>query len=151
MNWDEYFMSIARVVSSRSTDPSSKYGAVIVSRKHHVLSTGYNGLPTGVHQDLAYHSRPDKYFYWVHAEQNAIFQAALNGVRVEGATMYVLRPPCADCAKAIIQSGIIHVKYEEEHPPFDPEKFDYDNWRMGIEASAELFQKASIPCTRYEP
>jgi len=84
-----------------------------------------------------YHERPDKYMYWVHAEQNAIFNASREGVRLPGAIMYVLNPPCAECMKAIIQVGIKKVIFVEplRHDPSTDS--DIANWRMTIEAAEE--------------
>lgn len=130
MNWDEYFLSIAEVVSKKSKDPSTKVGCVIVSPDHDILSTGYNGFASGVFEvgtalqgemkadgdasgihvvDFAARwERPEKYDWVIHAEHNAILRAARRGVKMEGATLYIQYdcPPCAGCCDAIIQAGI---------------------------------------------
>lgn len=125
MPWDTYLISIAMAVAAKSKDPSTKVGAVIVGEHHNILSTGFNGFPRGVREtvkhtdgevseytlDAERWERPAKYLRVEHAERNAIFNAARHGVRLEGASMYMnWEPcPCTDCARAIIQSGIVEV------------------------------------------
>ena len=110
--WNEYFMKMAENVRTKSKDRSTQVGAVIVGDGHAVLSVGFNGFPRKLN-DLVdkRHSRPVKLFYTEHAERNAIYAAARNGVRLLGSTMYVTGggSPCADCVRAIIQAGILKV------------------------------------------
>lgn len=109
-SWDQYFLEHARVAATRSKDPSSQVGAVIV-RDRTILSTGYNGFPRGVNDNIAErYERPTKYQWVVHGEENAILNASRNGTAVADATLYVTPfAPCVPCAKAIIQSGIREV------------------------------------------
>jgi dCMP deaminase len=109
-SWDWYFAEIAEVVSSRSRDPSTRVGAVIVKDRA-IISTGYNGFPRGVNDNVPErYDRPEKYWWTVHAEENSIFNAGRSGISTAGATMYVVPlHPCVDCAKAIVQSGIREV------------------------------------------
>ena len=146
MDWDTYFMRICQEVAAKSQDRSSRYGAVIVGRRDEILSTGYNGIPRGIPYDERYHTRPDKYMYFVHAEQNAIFNAAAVGTPIEGARMYVIHPPCAECTKAIIQSGIVEVVYEQELAI--PETLSVDDWRQTMGASMEMLQRAGVTLRR---
>jgi len=109
MNWDEYFMNMAELVASKSKDRSTKVGAVLVSDHQAVLSVGYNGFPRDVDDDIEErHERPKKYLWTEHAERNAIYNAAFNGVKTEGKILYISGngTPCSDCARGIIQSGI---------------------------------------------
>ena len=105
------FMDMAVHVSEWSKDPSNKIGAVIVDPKtRRILSLGYNGFPSGVEDDTRLNDRETKRRLVVHAEMNAIYNAAKNGVNIEGAWMFVSGlPSCHDCAKGIKQSGIAHV------------------------------------------
>lgn len=144
MNWHEYWLNIVDVVCQKSQDPSSKYGAVIVDTKNRVLSTGYNGIPRGLEYKPTYYDRPDKYMYFVHAEQNAIFNAAAAGTRIEGSSIYVLRPPCVECSKAIVQCGILHVNYKDEHSIVEAERFAPDNWRNKMEAAFDILYLAGV-------
>lgn len=93
-----------------SPDPSTQVGAIIVERAGTLtLGTGCNEFPRGVHYTPARLERPLKYEVIEHAERNAIFDAAFNGRRCKGATMYLTWGPCSDCARAVIQAGISRV------------------------------------------
>ena len=112
ISWDEYFMGVAVLASKRSKDPNTQVGACIVGSNNIILSTGYNGFPTGCSDDEYPWDREGnetKYPYVVHAELNAILNA--NGKSLHGAKIYVALFPCNECAKAIIQSGIREVIY----------------------------------------
>ena len=111
-SWDEYFMEIARVVSERATCDRLHVGAIIVKNRV-ILSTGYNGASRGLpHCDEAGHELVDGHCVrTVHAEANAILQAAKYGVPVDEATLYVTNSPCYDCFKMIVNAGIKRVVY----------------------------------------
>jgi dCMP deaminase len=110
MDWDSYFTSMAELVASKSKDRSTKVGCVIVGPSNEVRSTGYNGFCRGIDDALeARHCRPEKYLWTEHAERNAIYNAARNGIRLEDCTLYSTVFPCSDCARGIIQSGIKRV------------------------------------------
>lgn len=111
-DWPQYFMQIARVVSSRSTCDRLHVGAVIVRDKT-ILSTGYNGSVRGLpHCDDAGHDMVDNHCVrTVHAEANAIVQAAKNGVAIDGAEIYITASPCWNCFKLIANSGIKTIYY----------------------------------------
>lgn len=110
MNWDEYFMAMARLAAARSKDRSTKVGCVIVGPDNEVRSIGYNGFPRGIDDDLAErHERPEKYFWTEHAERNAVYNAARAGIPLKGCRAYVPWFPCMDCARALVQSGIIEL------------------------------------------
>lgn len=108
--WDQRFLDLAKHIAGWSKDRSTQVGAVIVGPQREIRSTGYNGFPPGVDDrpDVR-HERPRKYLFVEHAERNAIYFAALNGVRLEGCTLYVTMFPCADCARGIIRAGIKRV------------------------------------------
>ncbi len=132
--WDHYFMEVAYVVASRSTCLRRKIGAVIVKDKR-ILTTGYNGPPSGItHCDIRGCLRErlnipsgerHELCWGLHAEQNAIIQAALHGVSVKDASIYVTTHPCSVCAKMIINSGIKEVVYHRGYPdPMAKELFE---------------------------
>jgi len=137
-SWDEYFMKIAHIVKERSTCLRRQVGAVLVKDKH-ILSTGYNGAPKGLphcdevgclREKLSVPSgQRHELCRGVHAEQNAIIQAAVFGVSTRGATIYVTSFPCSICAKMIINAEIREVVYDS--PYEDP-------------VSSELFKEAGI-------
>lgn len=116
LNWDEYFMSIAKLSSMRSKDPSTQVGACIVSEQNRILSIGYNGTPNGFNDDEFPWSREGeplktKYMYVVHVERNAILNYRGSRKDLENSKIYVDLFPCNECAKEIIQSGIKEVIY----------------------------------------
>jgi dCMP deaminase len=105
--WDRYFLNMASLVASRSKDISVQVGAVLVRDKV-VLSTGYNGFPRGCNDNkVSRYSRPEKYDWTVHAEENALLNAGRFGIASEGSTLYVTPMyPCAKCTRAMIQCGV---------------------------------------------
>ncbi|MBC7225275.1 MAG: cytidine/deoxycytidylate deaminase family protein [Anaerolineae bacterium] len=116
-SWDQYFMEIAQQVARRSTCPRAQVGAIIV-RDRRILTTGYNGAPMGLPHcsDVGCIIVDGHCVRAVHAEQNAIIQAAYHGVSVAGGTIYVTHQPCQTCAKMIINAGIKRVVYAGEYP-----------------------------------
>jgi dCMP deaminase len=112
--WDEYFMNIARAVSTRATCDRKHVGAVIVRDKV-ILSTGYNGSIRGMpHCDEVGHMMEDGHCVrTIHAEANAIIQAAQSGTRIEGGTIYVTASPCWACFRMIANAGIKRVVFGE--------------------------------------
>lgn len=115
LSWDAWYLEIAKTVSTKSKDPSTKVGAVIV-RDHRPLGFGYNGFPRGIADEEERWERPEKYEHVVHAELNAILNVQGS---CEGATLYTTHFPCGECAKAIIQSGILRVVYGPGHMALD--------------------------------
>jgi len=113
-SWDEYFMNIARMVASRATCDRKHVGAVVV-RDRTLLSTGYNGSIRGLaHCNEVGHMMEDNHCVrTVHAEANAIIQAAKNGVGVDGATIYTTASPCWPCFKLIANSGLRRIVFGE--------------------------------------
>jgi dCMP deaminase len=130
-SWDEYFMNIAREVSTRSTCDRKFVGAVIVRDKS-ILATGYNGSIRGLpHCDEVGHLMEDGHCVrTVHAEANAIVQAARNGVRIDGSSIYVTASPCWGCFRLIANAGIARVSFGEFYR--DPRIFDVAA-RLGID------------------
>ena len=139
MTWTDRFMALAEHVSTWSKDRSTKVGAVLVDPKSKaVLSLGYNGFPRGCDDTVEHrHARPLKYAWTEHAERNAIFNAARNGVRTEGATMYLPWFPCVDCARAIIQAGVAELVCVE------PDLKD-PRWGEGFAVAIEMLHEAGV-------
>ncbi len=125
-SWDEYFMEMAELTAKRSTCLRRKVGAVIVKDRH-AVATGYNGAPRGImhceekggclRQQLNVPSgQRHELCRALHAEQNAIIQAAVMGNSIEGGTIYITHQPCAICAKMIINAGITRIVIREGYP-----------------------------------
>ncbi len=143
ISWDEYFMGVAMLAARRSKDPSTQVGACIVSPENIIISTGYNGMPKGCSDDEFPWERSGaenetKYPYVVHAELNAILNA--NGRDLRGSRLYVALFPCNECAKAIIQSGVMEVVYLSDK---------YKD-TMGNLASKKMLDAAGVKYTRLE-
>ncbi|MBI4595438.1 MAG: dCMP deaminase family protein [Candidatus Tectomicrobia bacterium] len=125
LSWDEYFMEITKLVAQRSTCLRRQVGAIIVKEKK-ILTTGYNGAPSGITHCLDVGCLREKLGIpsgerhelcrALHAEQNAIIQAAQHGVSIKGGVLYTTLQPCSLCAKMIINSGIVTVYYEDGYP-----------------------------------
>ena len=115
-DWDSYFMKIASAVSERSTCDRALVGCVLVLDKR-ILTTGFNGSPAGQeHCGEIGHLMVDGHCVrTIHAETNAIIQAALHGVSTRGATCYVTHLPCIQCTKALINAGITRIVYGEAY------------------------------------
>ena len=130
MEWKEYFLNIAEQVKLKSKDRSTQIGAVIVGKNKEILSTGYNSFPRGLDDNLPERQeRPIKYFYFEHAERNAIYKAARLGISLKNTKMYCTYFPCVDCARAIIQAGII--KLYTNKPDLNHEKWG-ESWVNAI-------------------
>ena len=131
VSWDEYFMNIAREVATRSTCSRKHVGAVIV-RDRTILSTGYNGSVRGLpHCDEVGHMMEDGHCVrTIHAEANAIIQAAKNGTRIDGAGIYVTASPCWTCFKTIANAGLTRIVFGEFYR--DPRIFEM-SFLIGIE------------------
>ncbi|MCX7654224.1 MAG: cytidine/deoxycytidylate deaminase family protein [Fervidobacterium sp.] len=124
-SWDDYFKRLAKVIADRSTCVHRKVGALIVKDKR-ILATGYNQPPSGfphcdqigcIRDDLNIASgRNQEICYGLHAEQNALMQAARFGISTDGATIYVTHKPCSVCARLIINAGIKRVVYIDGYP-----------------------------------
>ncbi len=143
MNWDKYFMELARLVASKSKDESVKVGVVIVGPDHEIRSTGYNGFPRGIDEtDSKRWERPIKYEWVEHAERNAIYNAARMGTPTNGCTMYLESPPCTDCGRAIIQAGIKEVVVTVNNP-FKDREF----WRESIKFACDMLREAGVKIT----
>lgn len=109
MNWNDYFINIAREVAKKSKDPSSKVGCVIVDGGHRPISFGYNGFVAGCDESLMTFERPLKYNLIIHAEMNALIFAHRS---LKDAKVYITHGPCENCLKHLIQAGIKEIYYQ---------------------------------------
>jgi dCMP deaminase len=148
MNWKEYFRGIAHRVKLKSKDRYTQIGAVIVGIDNQIVSTGYNSFPRGIADDLDWRQeRPEKYYWFSHAETNAIVNAALNGVSTKNTKIYMsCGIPCADCARNIINAGINEIIVETNTVGAVGEK-----WEEHSKRSLEMFNEAGVNIDYYEP
>ncbi|HAZ37673.1 MAG TPA: cytidine deaminase [Clostridiaceae bacterium] len=143
-NWDDYFMEIAEVIKKRSTCIRRQVGAVIV-KDNRILTTGYNGVPPKMQHCTEAGCLREKLKVpsgqrhelcrALHAEQNAVIQAAKNGIAIDGSTIYITTQPCIICAKILIASGIKKIVYNGEYPD---------------ELSMEMIKESKIEFVKYE-
>ena len=135
--WDARWLEMAGIVSTWSKDPSTQIGAIAVKDKR-LISTGYNGFPRGI-QDLddRWNNREEKYKYVVHAEMNCIYNANYHNQSLKGSTMYIVGlPVCHECAKGIIQAGVIRVVAEFKDAPL--------KWAKSTEITEKMFKEADV-------
>ena len=143
ISWDEYFMGVSYLSGMRSKDPKTQVGACIVGKDNRILSMGYNGFPNGCSDEEFPWDREGaeleiKYPYVAHSELNAILN--YRGGSLEGSKLYVSLFPCNECAKAIIQSGIRTVVYDQ----------DKYNGTVGNIAAKRMFDAAGVSYYQYE-
>lgn len=140
-DWNVAFMQQAQLMSTRSKDPSTKVGCIIVSPDRFVLSEGYNGFPRGVADTPErLNNRAQKYPRVVHAEANAIINAGRNGAKIDNGILFVTQPPCSNCAKMIAQAGIREVFYID----LEKSKVDIASWREELAISFDIFNEVGI-------
>jgi dCMP deaminase len=168
MNWDQYYKELCLTISKKSKDNSTQIGAVIAGPDHEVRSTGYNDFPRGVNDFIKTNEvetrngffikevferrqRPQKYLWTEHAERNAIYNAARCGIALKGCSIYIVPSKplfvCADCGRAIIQSGIIEVIIDlnEENNKSIP-----DHWEESCRIAAIMFEEAGVKVRRFD-
>jgi dCMP deaminase len=142
-DWNSWFMEGVYWVASKSKDPKTKIGAIIVKDKR-IVSTGYNGIPIGVQDNVELrHQRPDKYKWYEHGERNAIYAAAKFGISTEEATLYTNALPCADCARGIIQSGIANVYVHQKFSDIC-NSIQREQWKGHDEATFAMFNESGV-------
>lgn len=140
--WNIRFMDLAKTIAKWSKDESTKVGCVVVGPNKEIRSMGYNGFPRGVDDTIPERNeRPKKYLFTEHAERNAIDNAVLTGTSFKDCVLYVTFPPCQDCARGIIQTGIREVIYLGL-PKDDPEKTA--RWRESCKTSFMMFDESHI-------
>lgn len=146
MNWDEYFINIAEQVKLKSKDKRTQIGVVVVGKDNEIVSTGYNSFPRGINDNLnERQERPEKYFWFEHAERNAIYNAARIGVSTLGTTMYMTcGMSCSDCARAIINSGVSKIVLRKGKGAKG------DKWNESSVRSIKMFEEAGIIVEYYD-
>jgi len=139
LTWSRKYIRLAKEISSWSKDPSTKIGCVAVGQHGQILSQGYNGFPRGIEDTSErLNKREEKYKFVVHAEQNCIYNATLNGVSLNGADLYVYGlPVCSECAKGVIQVGVKRVFM------CFPNNIS-NHWKESMDLSTAMFDEANV-------
>ena len=141
--WTRRHLDTAKNISTWSKDPSKQIGVVAIGKNQNVLATGYNGFPRGIKDDDRLNDRETKYKYVVHGEMNCIYNACLNGISLDGATLYVYGlPVCSECCKGIIQVGIKTVIAET--PKDMP-----DHWKESTKLAKDMLEEAGVVYVQY--
>lgn len=137
------YMEVANAIAKLSKDGSTKVGALILGPANEIRSMGYNGAPRGCQadEDSRGETRPEKYFWFSHAELNAITNAARVGTPLDGCILLVTHPPCMDCARAIVQAGIREVVTVEMDTEF------YHRWHEHLLRADQLFRECAVRYT----
>ena len=146
MNWDEYFINIAEQVKLKSKDKRTQIGVVVVGKDNEIVSTGYNSFPRGIDDNISdRQERPEKYFWFEHAERNAIYNAARIGVSTLGTTMYMTcGMSCSDCDRAIINSGVSKIVLRKGKGAKG------NKWNESAERSMKMFEEAGVIVEYYD-
>jgi dCMP deaminase len=137
--WDEYYINEAYVAALKSKDRSTQVGAVIVGPAHEIRSKGYNGFCRGEDDgNDDFHQRSLKYAVTEHAERNALYNCSRVGIPTDGCIMYCTwGPPCIDCARGVVQSGIKEVVYHLEFP-------GSSGWDESMSNSRQMFERLGV-------
>lgn len=142
LSWEEYMLNICEVIKMKSKDNSTKIGVIIVGQDKQIITTGYNSFPRGIKDNVPERQeRPEKYHWFSHAETNAIINAALNGTSTKNSTMYMsCGVPCPDCARNIVNAGIIHIVCKRDQLVMNNPK----KWEELSKRSIEMFMEAGV-------
>lgn len=145
MNWNNYFLNIAEQVKLKSKDENTQIGAIIVGVDNEILSTGYNSFPRGLDDTKKERQeRPEKYFWMIHSEANAIINAARIGVSLKNSKIFLTCGlPCSDCAKLIINAGINEVICKDTHNDLK------GDWMESRKRAILMFTECNIKITYY--
>ena len=146
VRWHAYFMEQAQFVASKSKDESLKVGTVLVTANNTIASTGYNGFPRGVDEDECpeRNERPEKYQWTEHAERNAVYNAALNGVKTQYSTAYSTSHPCVECARALIQAGVVALYIPTKHNDPFYKMGRWADWEESLLKALEILKAAGV-------
>ena len=144
IDWNSYFTSMLYMIAMKSKDEKTQNATIIVGPDNEIRSTGYNSFPRGINDDVPERQeRPEKYFWHEHGERNAVYNAARVGIPLKGCKAYITGIPCMDCARALVQSGIVEVIYHVV------KKYDSDLWNEHSKRTLQLFHEAGESIREY--
>jgi len=142
-SWDEWFMRHVYLVALKSKDKSTKIGAILIKNRR-LISEGYNGICSGVDDnDPSRNERPEKYFFYEHAERNSIFSAARFGISTDESILYTNGIPCSDCARALIQSGVKEIVVHKQWGDYQ-EQFNHIKWIESAQRSQIMLKESQV-------
>jgi len=145
MDWDTYFMNLIYHIAAKSKDASTKVGCAVVGPDNEIRSTGYNSFPRGINDNVPERQeRPEKYKWVEHSERNACYNAARVGIPLKGCKMYMVWLPCTDCARAIINVGIVKIIVDDRdgNPWKMPESLA--RWKDDMDRSKAMLSEAGV-------
>ena len=146
MDWINYFRGISHQIKLKSKDERTQIGALIVGKDNEIVSSAYNSFPRGIIDTVKERQeRPEKYYWFEHAERNAIYNAARIGVSTKGCTMYLTCGiPCSDCYRGIINAGIATIYCEREGGAKG------ELWDEHSKRSIQMFKEAGVEVQYYD-
>lgn len=140
VNWDDLFMTMVYLIAMKSKDQNTHVGAMIVGPDNEIRSVGYNSFPRRINDDVPERQeRPEKYFWFSHAERNALYNAAMVGIPVKGCRLYTNGVPCNDCAWGVINAGLSEVIVDKKW-----DDNNYAQWKEHADRSRIMFLEAGI-------
>lgn len=145
-DWDTVFIEMAKVIASRSKDPSTNVGAVLVDKNNVILSTGFNGPPRQLYDNMIpWETRPDKYDYIIHAEENALLFAlgSHGSMPLIGSKMYCTHIPCPSCVLRMIRADVAEIVYPKESPDYPLRKL-LDSCKAETLIDKQKFPKLNV-------
>jgi len=146
-DWDTYFMSMVYLVASKSKDKKTRIGAIVVGNDKEIKSTGYNGFVRGLNDNVhEKQEEPEKYYWFEHAERNAIYNATLIGTSLKGCRMYTNGIPCMDCARGVVQSGILEVIVDKRWNDANSS----GKWEEHAKRSLDMFEEVRVKVRYWE-
>jgi dCMP deaminase len=138
LNKDYFMLEMSERFSEFSKDPTTKVGAIICDNNYRVLATGYNGFSAGYPDDYSSITREEKHLISIHAEVNAILNAAKNGVNLSNSCIYASEHPCANCTAAIVNAGITRIVLREKT------NLSLSTWGKSLEMSQKIINSCQM-------
>lgn len=158
-NWETTWFALAILMARRSFDPSTQVGCVLTTQDNRILQTGYNGFPRNIDPPTSLDdqrlARPEKYNWFAHAEENAVANAANQGVSLAGSILYIYPVlPCSTCTRIIINAGVSEVRYSAKMLALFLELVGKDKsrlWVDGFNSAESMFQSSGVKVTDIDP
>lgn len=151
-NWDIIFLKQAFEWAKKSHDAQTQCGAVLVTKNHRIISTGYNGFIRNVEDNVLPNLRPDKYDWMIHAEHNAILDCAFQGKSARWSTMYVTGEPCLNCYQFMYQAGVDEIIYSDNNAVMTKTDVEYKtNVEIFLWLTRKTLKTRHIPYAKIFP